>query len=60
MASEAPQSPADIARAIDAHFDEMLYDGMPDDLMFWVEQQRQHAHDDLMNKLLQPAGHRRV
>jgi hypothetical protein len=58
MASEI--DPAAQARLIDEHFDEMLYDGMPDQLLMWVEEQRAEEHRKLMQAALGGVGYKRV
>lgn len=51
------------AAQIDANFDAMLYDGMPEWLLIQIEEQRRAAHDDFMRQAITAAtgsGFRRL
>lgn len=46
----------EMARQIDAHFDALLYDGMPLEQALEIEAQRDRAHAKLTQKALQAAS----
>jgi hypothetical protein len=43
------------AKQIDAHFDALLFEGMPTEQAWWVEQQRDAAHAQLTQQALAAA-----
>jgi hypothetical protein len=52
--------PAAVALEIDAYYDGLLYDGMTDFELQFVETQRQEAHARMMKKALDPGNFRRL
>lgn len=58
--SEPVFDPAAVALEIDAYYDGLLYDGMTDFELEFVETQRQAAHDRMMKKTLDPGNFRRL
>lgn len=54
------QDPAAVALQIDEYYDSLLYDGMSDFELQFVEAQRQEAHAKSMKAALDPAGFRKL
>jgi hypothetical protein len=52
--------PAAVALEIDAYYDGLLYDGMSELELQWVENQRAEAHARAMKKALAPTGFRQL
>lgn len=55
-----PQDPAALALKIDEYYDSLLYDGMHEFELLFVENRRQDAHAKAMKQALEPDGSRRL